>query len=298
MVVLYAAARLDLARSALDGLSVGDALGAQQMTVPDARGTPWPWTDDTQMAAVLTTHLGHTDGRVDQDRLAAAFATACDPARGYGVGAYLVLSAIAAGTHWRTAAADAFGGQGSLGNGAAMRVAPLGAYHAGNPAAAAREATAQAELTHAHPDGVAGAVAVAVAAALAAKARLDGTPPRDLIGQILPYMPEKSGTTRMLIRARRVPGDPVRAAHILGNGSRVTAADTVPFAIWAAAKHLTDYPAALRTCFDAGGDVDTTAAITGGIVAAYAGTGQRPGTRGVPTEWITNREPLPHNAPS
>ncbi|GGM38093.1 ADP-ribosylglycohydrolase family protein [Dactylosporangium sucinum] len=294
MVVLYPAARLDLARSCLDGLSVGDALGAQQMTAPDARGTPWPWTDDTQLAAVLTDHLEHdsTDGTVDQDRLAEAFAAACDPTRGYGVGAYLVLQAVAAGTHWRDAATAAFGGQGSLGNGAAMRVAPLGAYHAGNPATAAREAGRQAELTHAHPDAVAGAVAVAVAASLTAKARLDGHPPGDLITRILPYMPEKSGTTRMLARAKRVPT--TRAAQILGNGSRVTAADTVPFAIWAAARHLTDYPAALQACLDAGGDVDTTAAITGGIVAAYTGVGDRPGARGVPTEWITNREPLPH----
>jgi ADP-ribosylglycohydrolase len=41
-----------------------------------------------------------------------------------------------------------------------MRVAPLGAYYFGNPARAA----AQAEVTHANIEGIAGAVAVAVAA--------------------------------------------------------------------------------------------------------------------------------------
>lgn len=69
------------------------------------------------------------------------------------------------------------------------------------------------------------------------------------------------------------------AARILDNGSSVTDA-----------RHLTDYPAALQVCFD----VDTTA-ITGGIVAAHTGAGDRQGTHGVPTEWITNREPLPHS---
>jgi len=45
-----------------------------------------------------------------------------------------------------------------------MRVAPLGAYYFGNPARAAAEAAAQAEVTHANIEGIAGAVAVAVAA--------------------------------------------------------------------------------------------------------------------------------------
>jgi ADP-ribosylglycohydrolase len=38
---------------------------------------------------------------------------------------------------------------------------------------------------------------------------------------------------------------------------------------------------------EAGGDVDTTAAIVGGIVAAAVGRA------GIPPDWRTNREPLP-----
>ncbi|WP_308646087.1 ADP-ribosylglycohydrolase family protein [Nocardia cyriacigeorgica] len=82
------------------------------------------------------------------------------------------------------------------------------------------------------------------------------------------------------------------AANELGNGSRVTAQDTVPLAIWAAATHLGDYPAAIATCLAADGDIDTTAAITGGIVAAYTGTGTGP-VIGVPKSWLSAREPLP-----
>jgi ADP-ribosylglycohydrolase len=83
------------------------------------------------------------------------------------------------------------------------------------------------------------------------------------------------------------------AAYELGNGSQVTAQDTVPFAAWAAATFLDDYPAAITACVQAGGDVDTTGAIVGGIVVACTGTGDRPGSRGVPREWINQREPLP-----
>lgn len=78
-----------------------------------------------------------------------------------------------------------------------------------------------------------------------------------------------------------------RAAYELGSGARAMAADTVPFALWAAARYLDDYPAAVAACVTAGGDVDTTAAIAGGVVAAYTGT------EGIPPAWLAAREPLP-----
>jgi ADP-ribosylglycohydrolase len=97
-----------------------------------------------------------------------------------------------------------------------------------------------------------------------------------------------------MTRAVRLVGHPVdEAAHELGNGSRVTAQDTVPFALWTAATYLDDYPAAITACVQAGGDVDTTVAIVGRIVATYTGTGNRPGATGVPPKWIEAREPLP-----
>jgi ADP-ribosylglycohydrolase len=59
-----------------------------------------------------------------------------------------------------------------------------------------------------------------------------------------------------------------------------------------AATALDDYPAAITTCIAADGDIDTTGAITGGIVAAHTGTGAgRAGA--VPRQWLTAREPLP-----
>jgi len=76
-------------------------------------------------------------------------------------------------------------------------------------------------------------------------------------------------------------------AHELGSGRLVTAQDTVPFTVWVAAKHLDNYPQAIRTCISVGGDIDTTAAITGGIVATYTGAD------GIPQEWLAARELLP-----
>jgi ADP-ribosylglycohydrolase len=296
-VTLHSTTRLTLAEDSLTGLSVGDALGAQYF-VPGNRvsdllaGTVpppvWEWTDDTEMACSVVWMLGEA-GAIEPDRLAAVFADRCEPYRGYGVGAFIVLRQIRQGLPWSEAAAAAFDGQGSCGNGAAMRVAPLGAYHADSPERAADQAAAQARLTHAHPEGVAGAIAVAVAASVATAARLNGRRPAagEFLDAIRTHVP--AGKVRSgLGRARRMIKAGIdEAAYELGNGSGVTAQDTVPFALWVAARHLDDYPAAIRTCIRAGGDIDTTGAITGGVVAGYTG---RPG---IPEAWLESREPLP-----
>jgi poly(ADP-ribose) glycohydrolase ARH3 len=87
-----------------------------------------------------------------------------------------VLASIHRGAPWAHAAAGLFGGQGSFGNGAAMRVAPLGLVPGlGLPAVAAR-ARRSAAITHAHPQAQDGAAVQAVAVALASRS----TPGRPL----------------------------------------------------------------------------------------------------------------------
>ena len=49
-----------------------------------------------------------------------------------------------------------FGGMGSMGNGAAMRVAPLGAYWADDYSTVVEQARLSADVTHAHADGQTG----------------------------------------------------------------------------------------------------------------------------------------------
>jgi ADP-ribosylglycohydrolase len=296
-VVLHESTRLGYAADSLAGLSVGDALGAQYFMVGRkvddllAGVIPppvWEWTDDTEMACSVFWVLQEKQG-IDQDLLAQVFAERCEPNRGYGAGAFTILHQIRQGTGWQAAAGQAFDGQGSCGNGAAMRVAPLGAYHADDPARAAAQAALSAQVTHAHPEGIVGAQAVAVAASIAAAGRLCGVRPKPgpFLDAVLTYLPASTVRTGVA-QARRMfhlPAEEV--VYELGNGSRVTAQDTVPFTLWAAAKHLDAYPEAIRTCARVGGDIDTTAAITGGIVAAYTGT------EGIPADWLAARELLP-----
>ncbi|MGA5302219.1 ADP-ribosylglycohydrolase family protein [Nucisporomicrobium flavum] len=286
---LFPDTRAALAADSLTGLSVGDAFGAQYF-VPGVRpGTvpppPWPWTDDTEEACCLLAALtGGDDADLDRDRFAALLGRHFDPYRGYGPGAVVMLRQIREGTPWPIAAAAAFDGQGSAGNGAAMRAAPLGAWHADSPARAAAQGALAAEVTHAHPEGIAGGVAVTVAASVAAAARLEGGPV-DLLGAVLAHTPH-SRVRDGLVAATRIRSAQ-EAAYELGTGTRAMAQDTVPFALWVAAHHLEDFRGAVEACVAAGGDMDTTAAMAGGVVAARTGAG------GVPAEWIAAREPLP-----
>ncbi len=74
--------------------------------------------------------------------------------------------------------------------------------------------------------------------------------------------------------------------HLVGNGMRILAQDTVPFALWCACHHLEDYADALWTAVSRFGDCDTLCAIVGGIVVMHDGE------RGVPEQWRQQREPL------
>lgn len=269
------------AYASLVGTAVGDALGAGLSLRDDAihrrlPAAPWRWTDDTEMACSVF-HVLRTTGHLDPDALAASFVAHYDVDRGYGTGIDVMMRDVARGGRLRELATKTFGGTGSWGNGAAMRVAPLGAWFAGDPARAAAEAAASAAVTHTHPEGVAGAVAVAVAAAVPAEQQFT---------EVLRHTPP--GAVRDGVeKAAALDGTPADAAAALGTGGRVSAPDTVPLALWVAARHPRDYAAAVWEIAALAEDVDTMSAIVGGIVAA------RVGLDGIPLSWRESVEPLP-----
>jgi ADP-ribosylglycohydrolase len=274
----------------LEGLSVGDAFGecfyaypAEMIARRELPPGPWRWTDDTQMAlsivAVLREH-----GRIDQDALMADFARRYQksPWRGYGAGAARLLRRVGRGADWREEAPALFDG-GSFGNGGAMRAAPIGGFYAGDPKRAAGQALLSAQVTHAHPEGQAGAVAIAAAGAIAAaEGRPDG---EAFIRETLAYIPGGLTRSGVELALEIPPGDFGTAVQRLGTGAQISAQDTVPFCLWCAAYNLDDYEAALWRTVSGLGDRDTTCAIVGGIVALSS--------RGVPEEWVRRREPLP-----
>ncbi|MEU2503297.1 ADP-ribosylglycohydrolase family protein [Streptomyces sp. NPDC007863] len=290
-------------RDALHGLAFGDAFGDRWFRILRREGEaplrartlpaeePWRWTDDTAQALVLVRELAAHGGTVDQDRLARALAAAytADTHRGYGASMHDVLRRIDAGEPWRDVVSGQFGGQGSWGNGAAMRVAPLGAWHAGDLGTVAELAARQAVVSHHHPEAVAGATAVALAAALATRSRGGPAPTRPgLLLTVADHLPDGDVRSGLRIAARMPGHTSVRhAAEVLGSGYRMSGPDTVPYALWCAAGHLDDLHEGLWTTVAGRGDIDTTCAIAGGVIAA------RTGVEALPAAWHTAREPLP-----
>lgn len=289
--------RMNRVALALDGLSLGDAFGEQFFGPPGTMAkriharlipeAPWRYTDDTEMALGIAEVL-ERHGHIDHDELARVFARRfmANRHRGYGHTAFEILTDLHHGRPWRIVSAQVFGGQGSMGNGAAMRAAPLGAYFAGEPDRVVEEARRSAEVTHMHPDGQAGAIVTALAASWAAEhpGSRDGGA---LLAEVIRLTPD-SPTREGLRRAAELPFTtaPEIAGATLGAGERVISSDTVPFALWSAARSLGDFTDAIWSTVSALGDRDTTCAIAGGIVALAAGASA------LPTRWLTSREPL------
>lgn len=279
-------AGVDRMKKALLGLALGDSLGEMlchsaqrarerlaQLEIP---GTFYH-TDDTEMAVALSSVL-RAHGQVDQDALAARFVRRfqLDPDRGYGKMTRLQLQELARGGDWRQQAEAAFGGQGSMGNGSAMRVAPLGAYFAEDLELCARQARLSSEVTHTHPEALAGAVAVALAAAQACRS---GT---ISLLEIARFVPDTDVGQR-LVQAEQLSGCHLQAARVLGCGRQVTAQDTVPFCLWLAARS-DDYVEAIGCAIEADGDCDTCAAIIGALLALRA-------PHSLPTAWTRRLDP-------
>jgi ADP-ribosylglycohydrolase len=287
------------AELALAGLSIGDAFGqmffgnTETMSMAiDLRALPappWYLTDDSIMAIGIVETLTER-GEIDRDYLASRFVANYqrNPRRGYGGMAHSILRELGKGADWREVAPAVFDGMGSYGNGAAMRVAPLGGFYADDLEKLYSQALASAEVTHSHLEGKVGALAIALAAAWAWNHQEDArSHPQELFSFILERLPD-SNTKSGIKKASELPLEysVATAVSALGNGTMVSAQDTVPFTIWCTARHIDNFEAAMWATVSGLGDRDTTCAIVGGIVALSVGYA------GIPLAWQQARESL------
>jgi poly(ADP-ribose) glycohydrolase ARH3 len=274
---------VDRSCGALLGTFVGDALGMAfegdppaaiplRLEMVEARLGRGTYTDDTEMMIVLAESLIE-DGFVQPESLARRFLERHDPRRGYGGGTLRVFA------HWRdgvpvdVAAGLVFGGQGSAGNGAAMRIAPVGVRFAADPARLLEQARRSAAVTHAHPLGIDGAVAQA--AAVAAAVRGDDVAAAARQAVETDEMRRQLDTVAELLD--EALADPTEVAEALGNGS--TAPKSVPLAVYAACR-TDDFREAVTFAVRCGGDTDTIAAMAGAIAGA------RHGRNAIPSSWL------------
>lgn len=290
---------LMLAKRSLLGVSIGDAFGDSffgetdfieksiiERAMPETR---WDFTDDTVMSIAVLDELEHSNGNINQDSLVKRFCINhnLDINRGYGATVRRLLREVNEGKSWKELSAAAFDGHGSMGNGAAMRVCPIGAYHYMDWHMVKQQAAKSAEVTHYNIEAVTGAMAVALATAQATflKQTKETIEPTAFIKKIIAELPS-CDTTARIATSLTVPYtyhiETVK--KILGNGINMTAQDTVPFAIWCAAHNLTNFEEALWKAVSILGDRDTICAIVGGITIMSCSE------ETIPVQWIEKVE--------
>ncbi|MGH8931565.1 MAG: ADP-ribosylglycohydrolase family protein [Egibacteraceae bacterium] len=273
---------------ALLGTFVGDAVGAPwegRSPMPPGAGDmrvdeslasgELRYTDDTQMALALAEHLC-LNPEVEPEGLARTFLEHFEPDRGYSARTRQLVE------RWRegvpaaeavTSAAD----EGSFGNGAAMRVAPVGVVWAHDPDRLAEVALRSATVSHLHRIGIDGAVCQARAVGLATVRGRFGPQELDLVASTAATPELREGLAEARQLCDDPPEQPVEVSIQLGTSS--SAHRSVPAALWVAATSGDLVEAVTRT-LELGGDVDTVAAMAGAVLGAAGGL------ETIPKEWM------------
>jgi len=271
------------------GSALGDAIGEiayryherKSLSAQIARLDTLSYTDDTAMAIGLAESL-KKQGRIDPEDLGKTFHSnyAREPWRGYAQGPPTLFALVArSGKSYREAARRMFGGSGSLGNGAAMRIVPLGLFFHNSPQLY-EQACASAEVTHAHPVGMDGAAVQARAIARAAMLDPGETFPLETFTQELIAFSRTLEIREKMVLVQRLiteEAPPDMAADRLGR--TVAVHESMPFAIYSFLRHPRSFAECLFCAVLHGGDRDTLGAMACAISGAYLGV------EAIPSAW-------------
>jgi len=313
----------------LMGVLVGDCLGApfegqqfiskahlnryfNQLLDPTFRHPFKKYTDDTIMTKSVALSLTTCKGYQAED-MAKRFVDEFrkDPNRGYGSTVGEVFKHLHQSDYADPygPAQLSFGGQGSLGNGAAMRVAPIPLlYHQDSLESLVNVTAQSSRLTHHHKVGILGAVVEALA--IKAALREDGTRPIECVQTFLdgiihdvaklegqdPYKPvleakkhaldeepellsyaKKLQVVKAFLERDPLPTREEIVEHL---GVHVSAYRSVPTAIFcylAAQKAIPEvetdniFQRTIQYSYSLGGDTDTIGAMAGAIAGAHLG---------------------------
>jgi poly(ADP-ribose) glycohydrolase ARH3 len=264
------------------GIAIGDALGAKfeaqsaeairarfnsvEALIAYPQDEIW-YTDDTQMTIAVAEALVEC-GEIVESSLCRAFVANYVPSRGYGRGARAVLEAMEDGRDYGQTAERYFPG-GSFGNGAAMRVAPIGLLFHESHEKLLAQAKASAWPTHRHALGIEGAQLIAMAIAHVLR--------NDAFDRARFFQGLTTACTTEEFRGKLELGaaiDSVNHLSELGNG--IEAVNSVPTALTGFALSPESFESAVANAVFLGGDTDTIAAMTGAVSGAYLGIERLP----------------------
>ena len=258
------------------GLAIGDAVGATyeglfadlimsygggDKIVRHESGEKLMYTDDTQMMiGVAETLVEH--GKIDEPTLCQRFGANYQKGRGYGQGVRSLIEAMANNEYLEELAYSVFP-DGSYGNGAAMRIAPVGLIFGDDNQRLEKEVVAASRVTHAHELGIDGArvIAKAVGVALASH-KFE----RSIFFNALIECVKTEEFKWQLETARDLP-----EFSSVSFGNELAAHKSVVTSLICFADSPNDYSAVISRAIGAGGDVDTIAAMAGAIAGAFLG---------------------------
>jgi len=274
---------------ALLGTAVGDALGApfEGWSVEKVRSvyeeaTVWKiidgrYTDDTEMMIGVAESLIRNEGFNGAD-MARTFIQNFDVKRGYGPGSTGALKRIREGESWDTASKKLFGGEGSYGNGAAMRIAPVGLFYYDDTDALREVAYKSSLITHSHELGKEGAALQAFAVALAVREQKEG-----MLSELDGFARNDVYKKKIRLIGLLLNEAPTKKEVIAKLGNGLAAFNSVPTAIYSFLR-ADSFEDGVAYAIRLGGDTDTIGAMTGAISGAYYGDSA------IPSDWIDQLE--------
>jgi poly(ADP-ribose) glycohydrolase ARH3 len=278
---------------AMVGTALGDAIGERAFhrdilkLTPDADKRTLTYTDDTAMAIGLAESLVACGG-INEKHLGDTFKKnwSREPWRGYAGGPPTIFQEVAySGRSYRSVAERLYGGRGSLGNGAAMRVAPVALLYY-DAETLYEEAEASSVVTHTHPVGIDGAAVLAKAIAFAVIQDITQGPFPS--GKLVSELASFARTSEIREKIEKIAQcleagmSPQASADALGRG--VEAHLSVPFALYSFMKHPSSFKDCLTCASENGGDRDTLGAMACAISGAYLGV------EAIPKEWRARLE--------
>ena len=276
------------------GSAVGDAIGELAFLYPRRERlisalhgvSEFRYTDDTAMALGLAQSIMEA-GSIDQQKLGEVFRLNFqrEPWRGYASGPPTIFSLVQnLGISYKEAARMMFGGSGSFGNGAAMRIVPVGLFfHQAEDLY--QQASLSAEVTHAHPVGRDGAAVQARAVANAVNLDPQQEFPLENFAQTLmgfARTPEIQSKMKLVHRLISKKASPNAAADELGRS--VAVHESMPFAVYSFLRCPKSFEGCLFCAILHGGDRDTLGAMAGAISGAYLGV------EAIPQHWCQKLE--------
>lgn len=284
---------LETLQGAILGAVVGDAFGSVlEGMVPErardavasraTKKTPWGYTDDGAMTlAVLDCLLEF--GQASGPELLEALCGRFDPVRGFGKGLRRTLEAFERGQPWETCAFTTWP-EGSQGNGAAVRVAPLACLPWESVEAFQDAVRASVRVTHAHPEAIDAALVQAHAVALTmASPELPSDRVAFLAALKALLPPVCSAMEAQLARLPKLwesDATEVEAARTLGTST--LAVESVPAALWAFLNAPKNYEKCVTDAARLGGDIDSICCLVGALAGAAHGV------EAIPALWREN----------